>query len=1841
MSSFAITCRRADAYLFGVNGSGNIALVTAGSLGDSLHEGPIEFRDVLAVVPFMYTLATVSVPGWILVDALRHGVSQSGSESGAFLQVSGLEYDIVLVGDEARLADVTVKGAAVDPNGTYVVVLNRWIADGNDGYDMFGEYNPRDTGRSVAESLAAFLTARPEHYETNLTARISVRQAHRLALGALCDEPSMCSAIELAVEAVNTKDDGIFDGILRIARIETFAEPTLECDAVDAIAARVLNHSNASLVSFVGPQCSSSDYSGVYPFVSPTPSCHRGGLQVAPSIFDIVQALVNLFDLYNWSQCAVLAGISSRWSEALADEFAAAFDSQHGTKLLYKGTFEAQTAEARLRAIDSAGATIILLSATADEARTLWDTATDLGLLVGSGVAWVLPNATIGLGSPRYSASFIDVAGAIALSYDPAPTSVEAAMLDKWQANQNSTTSRGQSIDEKLASDAVFAVAFGLNAVLDDDGFINYDALVDAIKSTSFEGATGVVAFDQSTGGRTGLTFAVENCRTNNGTAFWVRAGTASGEAFGAVSIEPDGVVWPGGSLIPPSDDRPPVTVLIGALCASIDDVACVHIQLAVDIINNHNDGFLDGTLEFAQLEVYFNETGCNVSNTSLAFGAATSMKAAGAIAIVGLPCANEAIAVSALGDIPVLSYALSLPETLTTEHALFVKTAPPELHVVYAIIDLAHYYGWDRIAVLSGDSDDSKRLADVFVQEFEQRSPRHTVPCRCEFAEHNATDFEPYLHELHNASARIVLLVTDVFFAARVFKTVARTGLIYGLGHAWLGLDAWTTEALYNDDPDVWAGATGAMGIRKRLDIDQQYKQLWMDATGPTYAGFNRSTVDVSGSFAADSVFAIANALDAIYATDVDAATLVARILDETFRGASGLVSFTEYGDREGEFDVVNLNATAGRWVSVATGIGSDLSITGTPIWPGNTTVPPTDEVPIQDDDHSDDVPRDTTTKKSRNSENTGLVIRACLFALAIVIIAWAVLSWRACFGRAKNFSKASITNVFFSSKAQSQQPPQPTSERDDEHKEAVRAILDRKRRCQSASTRVWRSTSGSSSSSTRSDVELTGEVISAALHTTAAIHGLPFQQRSASLPRTLDIFRLRHSRRFRGFLGFMVIVQCGLCFFEGACTAQSAPHWKLALAVEWACIASYFYDVALAISLNHVQYAATPYLVVHYATLVTIVVDAMHAFVHAMAGHKHRPVRFSRGLRPFLLLAYDFNFSNLSRQVIRSLTDSLDMLFVGLCFLVVGAYTFTTMFEDNAFADDDFRVSDARTNSRSFFTLARLVTTANVANLVNNLHIYHRTVLLVFIVAFSLAVYFYLSLFLGELTLLHAKHRELQVLFVLQQQALNLSAAFSLIEVDGLVTIEAWRTLMAAVDPRLPDYVVDLFFHVVDVDRSGAVSRAEFVDLGDVITSHITETHTKGSTHEHHPTVWAHAAAAASFWVKQPAVNWGLLCVALANFALQWAWPDYVFVDRLFAVIASFEAFCHLGGKALLGNQDPGEHAIDVADVALTLTCTFGSVALLAVDLTMSHVLRHVRLWRVLFVLERCRFKVNDNLLRPFVILRIIGSLVPLFVWLLTGLAVLLYFFAITGTEAFCSRVADCRHNRCEPRAPQNGEPNYNFAKPEFALFTTLFSFLAGGAADATDATFWHLNGTTHVFAVRLYWCAFIFLLDLVYANIAASIIIDAYELEAGRLKLREGTYEDFTTVDAGYGVTIKLSCDTHSPVRRAISQEILRYHIALNTDAVLDLQGLRQRALQSLDLIHGDSTTTSLAAELRSPRALRTPRTPCPRPSIAQPKDDDHVSLSIAEAHSDEDLPPEPTGAEEADSDSAKSP
>lgn len=1016
--------------------------------------------------------------------------------------------------------------------------------------------------------------------------------------------------------------------------------------------------------------------------------------------------------------------------------------------------------------------------------------------------------------------------------------------------------------------------------------------------------------------------------------------------------------------------------------------------------------------------------------------------------------------------------------------------------------------------------------------------------------------------------------------------------------------------------DENALAGAFGALGVRPRVDTDASYAALWRQSAPNRYedADGNRTTLTRFGTYAADAVFSIARGLDSVYRSiSIDLNALMARMRAESFQGASGIVAFDADGNRQGTFQIVNLNEEAA-WVEVGTVTAAQLQMTGSPLWPGGTTDVPKDQV------LNEEMP--VADEHGQNNRRFYPLI-AALGAVVAVLLACAAFA-RFALDSVKErklqresshrFSKSLIMNAFFTYKVSTEDLNRTNRDND---AEAVQAILQRKQKW--GPRRLW-------VSSKQVRRSLPDKYIMAALYTTASVHGLPFQIITAKehLEVVLGLFRLRNCSTFRSFMCFMVIVHCALCLFEGPCRkVRAPPYWRYALAFEFACIAAYAFDLGLGIRLHQVQSVLRAGSAAQLLVVTVMLVDATHALVVAVedGSRTSRPLRVARGFRPFMLLAYNWNFYALSRQVTRSLTDSLDTLLVGLCFLVLFALSLTSVFEgdghDHRWGGHDFHVSDARTNSRSFFTLARLVTAVNAATIVNSVQIYRRVLLLISVIVFSLCVYCYLSVFLGELTQLHAKHRALHVLWILQQQALNLSAAFELIKEDNLVTVEAWRQLMKAVDPLAPDYVVDIYFRVVDIDRSGTVSHSEFIDLGDVITSRLTQkkTEVNASSESCTRTVDSHrdtndtdssiagndrnsvvhkagraclitdeTMAKFGACIKCPTTNRCLMAMALANFALQWGWPDAIGADSAFAVLACFEATSHYWVKRTSHSMEienrkdmPIEREIDLIDFVLTISCSIGGFALLGVPgrfVFFSDLLRHARLWRVLFVVQRCRFVVNDGCLCPFRVLRIIALLIPLFLWLLAGLGALLYFFAVNGTESFCQRVAHCRRDRCSATISSNNEQNFNFEAPQYALVTLLFSFLAGGAGEVTDATFWVDEGDKPITVdqtsgVRFFWLIFIFGLDLVYANIAASIIIDAYELQAGRVRLPQGACNETTYIDAGNGRTICLSAEMCSPVRRAIANEILRYHIAANEASVVDLKGLRLRALSSIDL------------------------------------------------------------------------
>ena len=124
--------------------------------------GTLTREDIQRILPFNNVVVKVSVSGKTLQTILETGVSQMDRVKGRFLQVSGLEMVVdrsFLPGN--RVLSVKVGGVMLDPEKTYTLAINDYIAQGGDGFFMLKDA-PRlisaKYGSHLAEIVAQYIT---------------------------------------------------------------------------------------------------------------------------------------------------------------------------------------------------------------------------------------------------------------------------------------------------------------------------------------------------------------------------------------------------------------------------------------------------------------------------------------------------------------------------------------------------------------------------------------------------------------------------------------------------------------------------------------------------------------------------------------------------------------------------------------------------------------------------------------------------------------------------------------------------------------------------------------------------------------------------------------------------------------------------------------------------------------------------------------------------------------------------------------------------------------------------------------------------------------------------------------------------------------------------------------------------------------------------------------------------------------------------------------------------------------------------------------------------------------------------------------------------------------------------------------------------------------------------------------------------------------------------------------------------------------------------------------------------------------------------------------------------
>lgn len=172
----------ADAILDRVAEQGaTIAIQNGGGLRASIDAGEITMGEVLTVLPFSNTLATVDISGADVIEALENGVSDVENGAGRFPQVAGLKYSYTLAKPAGeRISDVLVKGEGdswvpIDEEATYTVVTNNYNRGGGDGYSTFAEGdNPYDFGPPLEQVLADYIAELGGEYTPYTDGRITV-----------------------------------------------------------------------------------------------------------------------------------------------------------------------------------------------------------------------------------------------------------------------------------------------------------------------------------------------------------------------------------------------------------------------------------------------------------------------------------------------------------------------------------------------------------------------------------------------------------------------------------------------------------------------------------------------------------------------------------------------------------------------------------------------------------------------------------------------------------------------------------------------------------------------------------------------------------------------------------------------------------------------------------------------------------------------------------------------------------------------------------------------------------------------------------------------------------------------------------------------------------------------------------------------------------------------------------------------------------------------------------------------------------------------------------------------------------------------------------------------------------------------------------------------------------------------------------------------------------------------------------------------------------------------------------------------------------------------------------
>jgi 5'-nucleotidase / UDP-sugar diphosphatase len=127
----------------------DVSFNNRGGIRASLEKGEVTRRDLFRVLPFDNALVTLQVSGADLMGIIKNGIERDGTG----IEFSGVMVKVNLESGRAKITGVDVGGEGLDPERTYAITTNSFLADGASGFEALKDIKERQVDPVLQRDL--------------------------------------------------------------------------------------------------------------------------------------------------------------------------------------------------------------------------------------------------------------------------------------------------------------------------------------------------------------------------------------------------------------------------------------------------------------------------------------------------------------------------------------------------------------------------------------------------------------------------------------------------------------------------------------------------------------------------------------------------------------------------------------------------------------------------------------------------------------------------------------------------------------------------------------------------------------------------------------------------------------------------------------------------------------------------------------------------------------------------------------------------------------------------------------------------------------------------------------------------------------------------------------------------------------------------------------------------------------------------------------------------------------------------------------------------------------------------------------------------------------------------------------------------------------------------------------------------------------------------------------------------------------------------------------------------------------------------------------------------------